>query len=118
MPNETGIRSKTMPILNMFMLPAVLAMAGWFWHTNETVANTVTGVRDVKAEISRIYDEGTKVLKSHLLEEARADAKFEGVQEKIGEISVNQKEMQSKMQEMLLMQRDLLNEVKRRSPTP
>ena len=75
-------------------------------------------LKEAKADLARMYDEGSKALKDHLVQEARADAKFEGVQEKIGEISVNQKAMQDNIQEIMLMQRDLLNEVKRRSPTP
>ena len=74
-------------------------------------------LKEARTDISRMYDEGTKALKDHLVQEARSDAKFEGVQEKIVEISVGQKEMRAEMQQMMLMQRDLLNAVERRSPT-
>ena len=106
-----------MPILTAIMAPALIAMFTAGWHFAGQVGQNSQDLSQTQTEVARMYSEGTAALKSHLQDERYADAKFEGVQEDVSEIKVTQKEIQSQMQELLLMQRDLLNEVKMRSPT-
>ena len=114
MPPETkdGVTKMIAWTLDIVVFPMIFGLGYWVWGTQEAIVIQQQALHVMQSDISRVYDEGTMALKSHLIQEARADGKFEGVQEKIFEISTNQKEMQAKMQEMLLMQRDLLNAIK------
>jgi len=116
-PGDSSVKGYIMPILTAIMAPALIAMFTAGWHFAGQVGQNSQDLSQTQTEVARMYSEGTAALKSHLQDERYADAKFEGVQEDVSEIKVTQKEIQSQMQELLLMQRDLLNEVKMRSPT-
>jgi len=116
-PGDSSVKGYIMPILTAIMAPALIAMFTAGWHFAGQVGDNSQNLAQTQTEVARMYSEGTAALKSHLQDERYADAKFEGVQEDVSEIKTTQKEIQSQMQELLLMQRDLLNEVKMRSPT-
>jgi len=117
MPTGDTVKGYIMPILTAIMAPALIAMFTAGWHFAGQVGDNSRDLAQAQTEVARMYSEGSAALKAHLQDERYADAKFEGVQEDVSEIKVTQKEIQSQMQQLLLMQRDLLNEVKMRSPT-
>ena len=114
---KDGVTKMIAWTLDIVVFPLIFGLGYWVWGTQEAIVIQQQTMRTLQEDFNRVYTEGTTPLKSHLIEEARADAKFEGVQEKILEISINQKVIQEKMQEVLLMQRDLLNAVEARQPT-
>jgi len=114
---DSSVKGYIMPILTAIMAPALIAMFTAGWHFAGQVGDNSRDLAQAQTEVARMYSEGSAALKAHLQDERYADAKFEGVQEDVSEIKVTQKEIQSQMQQLLLMQRDLLNEVKMRSPT-
>ena len=117
MPPGDSVKGYIMPILTAIMAPALIAMFTAGWHFAGQVGENSRDLAEAKRELARVYSEGTAALKAHLQDERYADAKFEGVQDDVSEIKGVQKEIQAQMQQMLLMQRDLLNEVKMRAPT-
>ena len=112
MPLGDSVKGYIMPILTAIMAPALIAMFTAGWHFAGQVGENSRDLAEAKRELARVYSEGTAALKAHLQDERYADAKFEGVQDDVSEIKGVQKEIQAQMQQMLLMQRDLLNEIK------
>ena len=112
MPTGDSVKGYIMPILTAIMAPALIAMFTAGWHFAGQVGENSRDLAEAKRELARVYSEGTAALKAHLQDERYADAKFEGVQDDVSEIKGVQKEIQAQMQQMLLMQRDLLNEIK------
>ena len=109
---NSSVKGYIMPILTAIMAPALIAMFTAGWHFAGQVGENSRDLAEAKRELARVYSEGTAALKAHLQDERYADAKFEGVQDDVSEIKGVQKEIQAQMQQMLLMQRDLLNEIK------
>jgi len=112
MPTGDTVKGYIMPILTAIMAPALIAMFTAGWHFAGQVGDNSRALAEAQKDLSRMYSEGTAALKQHLQDERYADAKFEGVQEDVAEIKTTQKDIQAQMQQMLLMQRDLLNEIK------
>jgi len=109
---NSSVKGYIMPILTAIMAPALIAMFTAGWHFAGQVGENSRDLAEAKRELARVYSEGTAALKAHLQDERYADAKFEGVQDDVSEIKGVQKEIQAQMQQMILMQRDLLNEIK------
>jgi len=109
---DSSVKGYIMPILTAIMAPALIAMFTAGWHFAGQVGENSRDLAEAKRELARVYSEGTAALKAHLQDERYADAKFEGVQDDVSEIKGVQKEIQAQMQQMILMQRDLLNEIK------
>ena len=107
-----------MPILTAIMAPALIAMFTAGWHFAGQVGENSRDLAESKRELVRVYSEGTAALKSHLQDERYSDAKFEEVQSDVAEMRSDVKDMRAEQQQQSLLMRELLTEIKMRSPNP
>ena len=106
-----------MPILTAIMAPALIAMFTAGWHFAGKVGDNSRDLAEAKREFTRVYSEGTAALKAHLQDERYSDAKFEEVQSDVAEMRNDVKDMRAEQQQQSLLMRELLTEIKMRSPT-
>ena len=109
-----------MTIVQIFLLsiltPGTLALGGWLWNTNVTIATTQQNVRSLGDRVTTFYQEGSIAFRQHLQEEAASDQQLIYVQQQLSTNTTKLEAMNDKLTDMLLLQRDLLNAVKERSP--
>jgi len=136
MAEVNGDKKMLFTVFDLVTRLAIGGLAVWVWNTNADITDmrgeikaTNTSVANVQDEAKRerlsiserlltIYQEGTLKLRDHLQEEAASDQQMLYLKENVADIKGNVKQMQDQINQMLLLQRDLLNEVKLRSPTP
>jgi hypothetical protein len=117
MPTESSsVKGYIMPILTAIMAPALIAMFTAGWHFAGQVGENSRDLAEAKRELARVYSEGTAALKAHLQDERYADAKFEEVQSDVAEMRNDVKDMRAEQQQQSLLMRELLTEIKMRSP--
>ena len=118
MPTTDSVKGYIMPILTAIMAPALIAMFTAGWHFAGQVGYNSRELAQAKQELTRVYSEGTAALKSHLQDERYSDAKFEEVQSDVAEMRSDVKDMRAEQQQQSLLMRELLTEIKMRSPNP
>jgi len=100
-----------MPIITVLLIPLVGMLGSTLLNMRDCIAQNGNEIEKVQVEVARIYRDGTARLQAHLIETEREQAQFEQVQKDVTGIRSDQKAMNEKLTEMLLMQRDLLAEI-------
>ena len=109
--------------LDVVVFPLIFGLGYWVWGTEQIIVALRADYANYKqqmasdhqAVVSRmdsIYQDGTKALKEMLILRAGDTQQMIYVQRKIDENCAKLETMNTKLTDMLLMQRDLLNEIK------
>lgn len=101
-----------------------MKMPGWFFKTLLAWAlivghggiagyiNDHYDLKELRQTMARIQQEGTQALRDHLMQEVRADQQLTYLQQDVDQLNKKQDGLDEKMSQMLLQQRDLINEIR------